>query len=129
MKKILILVIVVLITPLYSSAQENIRKIVPETSLLVEADPYVAIYDPVSKSRVMAFRDTKEFVVDIKNASMDNLEYRVLFPPDLSAEDSFVITSMNSEGFSIMKTSGYPTIIGFDLKSRIWIPEKIYSNE
>lgn len=129
MKKILILAVVALITPLCSSAQEEIRQIVLETSLLVSEDPYVAIYDPASKSRVTAFRNTKEFIVDIKNNALENEEYRVPFPPELSAEDSFIINSMNSEGFSIMKTSDYPAVLGFDVKSRTWILGKIYSSE
>lgn len=129
MKKILILAVLALVMPLCGSAQEEIRQIVPETSLLVSEDPYVAIYDPNSKSRVMAFRSTKEFVVDIKNPKMENEEYRVAFPPELLEEDSFIFNGMNSEGFSITKTTGDPTVLGFDARSRTWILGKIYSSE
>lgn len=122
MKKILILVVMALITPLCISAQKEIRYVVPETTLLVEGDPYVSLYDPVSKSSIVAFKETRKFVVYIENHKDS-----VSFPPEISAKDTFWIISMNHEGFSIQKIADNPLVFGFDFKKKTWIAGRMYN--
>lgn len=122
MKKILVLVVIVLITPLCISAQKEIRYVIPETTLLVEGDPYISLYDPVSKSSIVAFKETRKFIMYIENRKDS-----VSFPPEISEKDTFWIIAMNRDGFSIKKIADNSLVLGFDFKSKTWIAGKMYN--